>query len=519
MVYVVIPVKDSVEKLVQFYLNDYKPQHVRAPKLIHDTILGSNLFYPHEIAVLDSPLLQRLRRIGQVDIVPLVFPSGNHNRFEHTLGVTVIADKLARALRKKLREKRRETKDYFLDIEIDDNIIKTVRLAAILHDCGHGPMSHISEEVFKHCNDLELEMLVNEKLAGCSAHEALSYFIVTSDSFRKFINKIEKEYDVQFDLDLIGEMIIGYAGEPKKTYLKDIINGAFDADKLDYIQRDSHFTGIKMVLDLDRLFYSIDLVEDDEKRVRLTADISGTSTLEQVVFNKMMLFSVVYHHHKVRAAESLFYSIFEEIKINNLKIYDLEFKSAVDFLYLTDNDIYSLNRNKDKIASIAREMCYRRLPMRAMVLSNKTVSKESLPPFRKVQELYENPRMITVLREKISEETKKLGTHVLTSDIWLDIPRTPKFKEGQDWPIKSAGSAKGYIRLKDVIPVDEWVKAFSHNKWQGFVFTRFEYRKTVYLATKKILKEYFRVDINNNAKYLCKMDDFESDDFSEEILD
>jgi len=85
-------------------LKDYKPQHVRGPKVIHDTILGSNLFLAHEIAVLDLPLLQRLRRINQVDVVSLVFPSGNHNRFEHSLGVAVIAEKIVSAIYRKVRE-------------------------------------------------------------------------------------------------------------------------------------------------------------------------------------------------------------------------------------------------------------------------------------------------------------------------------------------------------------------------------------------------------------------------------
>ena len=75
--------------------------------------------------------------------------------------------------------------------------------------------------------------------------------IVTSKAFKDFITEnIVDKYHVDFDLNLIGDMIVGYVEDPKKAYLIDVINGAFDADKLDYIQRDSHFTGIKMVLDL-----------------------------------------------------------------------------------------------------------------------------------------------------------------------------------------------------------------------------------------------------------------------------
>jgi len=287
----VLSIRDNIEKYVDHELTNYKPQRIRAPKVIHDTILGSNLFYPHEIAVLDLPLLQRLRRINQVDVVPLVFPSGNHNRFEHTLGVTVIAEKLAKALQVKISETKRSGKTPLIELEITDDMIRHLRLAAIMHDCGHGPFSHISEDVYRWCRDLESERKRNPRLKGKrSPHEALSYLIVTSQAFRRFFEKnIEAEYGLNFDLNLVGDMIVGYIENPNKAFLIDVINGAFDADKLDYIQRDSHFTGIKMVLDVDRLFYTVDVIPDSNGRYRLSVDLTGVSTLEQIVFNKMML--------------------------------------------------------------------------------------------------------------------------------------------------------------------------------------------------------------------------------------
>ncbi|HCF49928.1 MAG TPA: hypothetical protein DER60_06580 [Syntrophomonas sp.] len=81
----------KVNDFVEEKLSKYKPNNITAPKIIHDSILGSNIFLPHEVVVLDMPIVQRLRRISQVDLVPYVFPSGNHNRFEHTLGVTTLS--------------------------------------------------------------------------------------------------------------------------------------------------------------------------------------------------------------------------------------------------------------------------------------------------------------------------------------------------------------------------------------------------------------------------------------------
>jgi len=74
-----LDLKEEVEKYVTKQLPDYKLLHIRAPKVIHDTVWGSNLFMPYEVALLDLPLIQRLRRISQVAVASLVYPSGNHN--------------------------------------------------------------------------------------------------------------------------------------------------------------------------------------------------------------------------------------------------------------------------------------------------------------------------------------------------------------------------------------------------------------------------------------------------------
>ncbi|MCR4442088.1 MAG: hypothetical protein QHH10_07865 [Peptococcaceae bacterium] len=111
--------KDAVEEYVSTQLKYYKPQHVRAPKVIHDSIWGSNLFMPHEIAILDLPIVQRLRRISQVAVASLVYPSGNHNRFEHSLGVAVIGEQLVNGLYRKIKEGKQKGMEPYRSIEID----------------------------------------------------------------------------------------------------------------------------------------------------------------------------------------------------------------------------------------------------------------------------------------------------------------------------------------------------------------------------------------------------------------
>ncbi|MCL6589946.1 MAG: HD domain-containing protein [Firmicutes bacterium] len=487
----------SIETAIADYVNTMlckkEFRKVRASKMIHDTIHGSNLFYAHEISILDLPLLQRLRYINQVDLVPLVFPSANHDRFEHTLGVTVVADKLLKAL---------QSKDSNLVTQAD---IYNVRMAAILHDCGHGPFSHMSECIYRYCLDM-VKTQENRKFHDRSPHEVLSHLIVRSEPFREFIeNLINPTYNIRLDVNLISDMIVGWIDIPDKGYLVDIISGPFDADKLDYIQRDSHFTGIKLVLDLDRLFYTVCTVKDTKDRSRLSVDSTGVSTLEQIVFSKMMLYSTVYHHHKVRAAECVFKSIIHNISTEKLKVNDFDFSRSTDFLYFTDYDIYALDRLSQRIRNKLEMLRYRFLYKRALVISKKTIRHECLNRFYEITKLYEKPDQLDLLREAIYEKAKE-KCDCSIDDIWIDIPKPPSFKEGADCLIKIAGTPDN-VRLREVFPIDEWTTAFTQNKYQGFVFSPNSIREQVHEAAKAVIEDAFGIKFNDYAKILCKMAD------------
>lgn len=148
-------------------------------------------------------------------------------------------------------------------------IFNNCRVAAILHDCGHGPFSHLSEQIYgSQFNKIKKK---NKVLRGASAHEILSYFIATSKPLKKFNKEIiNGVYKIEIDLDFVGSMIVGYIDKKNKElneygYAVELINGAFDADKLDYILRDAHTTGIHMALDLPRLMHTLDVIPDKKR--------------------------------------------------------------------------------------------------------------------------------------------------------------------------------------------------------------------------------------------------------------
>src|SRR3972149_2997737 len=319
----------DIEKFVEEYVNNYPVSKTKdAGKVVHDALWGTQFLYAHELAILDTPLIQRLRRIKQTAFGYLIFPSATHSRFEHTLGVIFQTNKLLTALH--------QNPKYQKLIEGNQDLI---RMAALLHDCGHGPFSHSSEEIYKFLPDIEELIGPGGEHEGCNPHEVLGYYIVKSERFKEYFNKIIVQYGRSIDIDQVADLILGSWGTPSTKYLADIINGPFDADKLDYLFRDGHFSGLPLQIDLDRLWYSVQIlpVKHQEKELRmLVMSINGTTPLEQILFSKMVLFNSLYQHHKVRTCDCMLKAIYEYCTQKGETICNINLRKATEFSWLSD---------------------------------------------------------------------------------------------------------------------------------------------------------------------------------------
>ncbi len=214
-----------------------------------------------ERKVIDSAVFQRLRRIRQLAMAHLVYPGALHTRFDHSIGVMHVAGKIARHLNFK---KERE---------------QVVRLAALLHDLGHGPFSHVSEPLLAHFTGLPK----TEEL-----HEAVTVAILTHDAE---IRQVLGHY-----LDPVVRLIRGPGKGERSSVDRDIISGPLDADKLDYLLRDSYFAGVKYgVYDIDRLINSFINLEGEQ----LGLEYENRNAVEQFLVAKHFLNMQVYRH-KVR---------------------------------------------------------------------------------------------------------------------------------------------------------------------------------------------------------------------------
>ncbi len=364
--------ENRVEDLVQELLHGYTPLKIRGDKIIRDAILGHNVFYPHEVNLIDSPLMQRLRRVHQTALAYLTYPAATHTRFEHSLGVVIYTQKMINALNSSSRGRL-----------INDVQAAELRLAALLHDCGHGLFSHASEIVYDDWDPTgEIRALrrANPELFGEAAgHEILSYYIVRSKEFRKLWETVIASYALaqgkllrklsKVNLKRVANMIIGArAAKNYPTWLSKIINGPFDADKLDYMGRDGYFSGLVTPIDTDRLFVSLSVFNPPRGESFICVDIGGATVLEQILFNKMLLFSSVYNHHKVRGSFLMAASLLQEVRSQQWTVNGIRLKSAVDFLRLDEYGLLNSKQVNKKLEARARNLRDRILPKRALVI-------------------------------------------------------------------------------------------------------------------------------------------------------
>ncbi len=220
-------------------------------------------FSQAEKDVIDNPAFQRLRRIRQLAGAHLVYPSAQHSRFEHSLGAMHVAGLVAEGLL---------VKGYIDNAET----VQELRLAALLHDIGHGPFSHLFEEV------LEVRSSIS--------HEEMGRRIITKSEVADVLSANGQSAEQIAKLSF---------GQSKVHFLNEIISGGLSADIMDYLPRDSYFTGAEYgKIDYYRLVSSFEVANS-----RLAINRSALNSLESMLISRYEMFKAVYFHKTVRSAE------------------------------------------------------------------------------------------------------------------------------------------------------------------------------------------------------------------------
>jgi len=234
--------------------------------------------------IINQPAFQRLRRIRQLGWTDYIYPGAMHTRFEHSLGVMHLATRLYRAISKRSRETLESEFSYNAEgIARDERI---VRLAALLHDLGHGPFSHAAEDLLP---------LKTEALRY--AHEDYSAAFVR-DELRGPIEDHPLNGNYGIKADDIASLLEGSTKMRGLLFWRELLTGQMDADRMDYLLRDSLHLGVQYgKFDLDRIANTICAVPSgDEEAARIGIAEGGWHAAESLILARYYMFTQVYFH-------------------------------------------------------------------------------------------------------------------------------------------------------------------------------------------------------------------------------
>jgi hypothetical protein len=282
---------------------------------INDPIHKIITLSAREAKILDHPYMQRLRFIRQLGFVPLVYPSATHDRFSHALGTMHIAGLLSRHIF------YNETSSALARILTQDEKIfltEILRLAALLHDIGHAPFSHPAEKVMPPFQELKVPRgwYYDPKDKRAASHEDYSVLLIAGLAEGK--DAILTEEEAEIIASLVHHKKIKIPACWRKHFSKKInplnlhalvrslISGNIDADRMDYLLRDSHFAGVTYGhFDLSWLISNLGVLEDGGFYVMSISD-TGLHALEHYLFARYNMYIQVYMHKTVKCFEYYF---------------------------------------------------------------------------------------------------------------------------------------------------------------------------------------------------------------------
>ena len=237
-------------------------------KIFNDPIYGF-ITIPYDIIfdLIEHPYFQRLRRIKQLGLTHLVYTGALHTRFHHAMGTMYLMTKAVEVIRSK-------------GIDITEDEAKGVCIAILLHDIGHGPFSHALEHSI---------------VSGVS-HEEISTL---------FMDELNKEFKGKLNLAL---QI--FRNEYHKKFLHQLVSSQLDMDRLDYLRRDSFFTGVSEgVISTDRIIKMLTVKKDE-----LAIEEKGIYSIEKFIIARRLMYWQVYLHKTVLSAENLLVNILKRAK-------------------------------------------------------------------------------------------------------------------------------------------------------------------------------------------------------------
>lgn len=407
---------------------------------IKDPVHGYVYITEAEKAIIDSYPMQRLHRIKQLAGAEFVYPGANHTRFEHSIGVMYLAGRL--------------TENSAVSDHMSDGEAEMVRIAALLHDVGHGPFSH----VFEHLLD---------KFLG-KTHEDYTTWVIQESELKDVLNKYG------YNSDSIGKLAVGRLNKPGKPFLDQVVRSAVDVDKLDFILRDTYHTGAAYgYVDIFRLIHMLDVLDGN-----LTINIGALSALESFILARIESFKSIYFHRVGRAAQIMIALAMEEAK-DELGLVD--FETPEDYLAMNDYVVWTMLKNCEKSKEIIHNLEKRKL-LKCTYSKTFYVKDETISSLFSVEEIRSQ------MREKIASKAE-----IDPQLVVIDVPTVPSvpyrhstLMEPMEIPVfqRTRDGKKIPNRLSEVSGIFDVLKGFINILR---VYTDVKHRDKVEAASAHIL--------------------------------
>lgn len=377
---------------------------------VHDHITVDGV----ALALLDTPAVQRLRHIRQLGTVHLVYPSANHTRFEHSLGVYHLAHLALE------------------ELGISGQVAAHVRAAALLHDVGHAPFSHNLEPLLARRTD--------------RYHDDVAA-IVTDGTIGSVLR------DHELDPDRVARLIEG------QGRYGQLISGELDLDRMDYLVRDAHHTGVPYgTIDHTRLIRGLRFVDGE-----LVLGPGNVETAESLLVARALMNPTVYNHHVARISKTM-------LRRSTERLLETEPVTAESVYRMDDHDLLSSLRNAPASAELARRITRRDLYKRAVWLEYGDVPEW----------------VLEVDAERLRELEREIATaaNLDTTDVLVDRPREPTIRESS-----SRVLVGGTITpLEARSPLVRALRSIQEEQWRLGVYTPGDCREPVARATRQALE-------------------------------
>jgi|TARA_B100002003_G_scaffold100401_1_gene93489 hypothetical protein len=419
----------------------------KAAAEIRDPIHGYVYIEDDEKDIIDNPIFQRLRRIRQLSGAHITYPGAQHTRFDHSIGAMHLAKLAASRL------------THIIDLKPEQ--IGEIKMSALLHDIGHGPFSHLFEEVLAERRNI--------------SHEDLTKRVIQETELKDILLKHN------YKTNIIPNLSIGLS-QKRPLFMNELVAGGLSVDTMDYLPRDSYFTGVEYgQVDIHRIINSFNIVQD-----HLALDQAALYAFEALMISRYEMFRAVYFHRTVRAAEIM---LIRAISLADEELNFTEVSEISRYLSFTDETtldiLINLNTKgqSNLIESKQIAIDYRDRKLIKCVFEKFVQRKD---PF--MEKIFGQKKIREKIRDEIAEKAD-----VDTAQVYVDVPTTPSV------PFTSSRQALKSLTLvsdsdrthHETIDVADLPLMGAISGYMDIirVYTNKKSRETVQKATAKILGE------------------------------